>query len=77
MSASVNKDWNIEAKSLLKAELTRRNMTFKDLSERLESIHVYDNSTNLSNKINRGSFSAAFLLQCLNAIDCKEFKILP
>ncbi len=64
----MEKDWNAEAKGILKAEIARRHLTYKDLVEKLRAIGVSETEANLRNKISRGGFSAAFFLQCLNAI---------
>lgn len=58
------------AKGILKAELKRRNMTYADLVENLSAIGVTETEANLRNKISRGTFTAAFFLQCLLAIGC-------
>jgi hypothetical protein len=61
-------DWQARAKALLKAELKRRNIGYRELAERLEKIGVHETERNLANKISRGGFSTVFLLQCLEAI---------
>lgn len=63
-------DWHERAKGLLKAEMKRRNLTYDQLSERLAAIGIQDSGRNLRNKVSRGGFSAAFLLQCLRAVGC-------
>ncbi len=64
------KDWQALVKGLLKAELKRRDLSYADLSERLASIGVRDSERNISNKISRGSFTAVFFVQCMEAIGC-------
>jgi len=64
----VNQEFETLAKNLLKGELKRRGITYAQLAEKLAGIGVIENERNLNNKIARGGFSAAFLLQCLNAI---------
>lgn len=61
-------EYETRAKNLLKAELKRRGITYAGLAEKLAEIGVQENERNLNNKISRGGFSAAFLLQCLDAI---------
>ena len=63
------------AKNLLRAELKRRGLTYRDLADRLAQIGVRDNERNLANKISRGGFSAAFLIECLDAIGCRTVDI--
>jgi hypothetical protein len=57
-------------KGLLKAELKRRNLSYADLSEKLAEVGISDNERNISNKIARGTFTAVFFIQCLEAIGC-------
>lgn len=64
-----------DVKGILKAELKRRGMTYGDLVERLEAHGVHETEANLRNKISRGSFTAAFFLQCLIAIGCEHIQI--
>lgn len=64
----VNQEFETLAKNLLKGELKRRGITYAQLAEKLAAIGVHENERNLNNKIARGGFSAAFLLQCLRAI---------
>lgn len=69
------RNWNDEAKRLLKSELVRRGITPDELVEYLANIDVTETKASVNSKISRGTFSAAFFLQCLNAIGCKN--ILP
>jgi hypothetical protein len=63
------------AKNVLKGELKRRGVTYAQLAEKLSQIGVHETERNLNNKISRGGFSAAFLLQCYAAIGTKELRI--
>jgi hypothetical protein len=63
----MDKDWNAEAKGILKAEIVRRHLSYRDLVERLAEIGVKETEANLRNKISRGGFSAAFFIQALTA----------
>jgi hypothetical protein len=68
-------DWPERAKSLLKSELKRRNVTYAGLVEKLGEIGVKETEPNIRNKIARGGFTAAFFLQCLEAIGAKELRL--
>jgi hypothetical protein len=70
----VTVEYETRAKNLLKGELKRRGLTYADLAEKLKAIGVNETDRNLNNKISRGGFSAAFLLQCLSAIGAKEIR---
>ncbi len=68
--AAKRKDWQAQVKGLLKAELARRDLTYGDLAEKLAAIGIKDNERNISNKIGRGTFTAIFFIQCMEAIGC-------
>ena len=70
-----NVEYETRAKNLLKGELKRRGVTYAQLASKLQEIGVHDNERNLNNKISRGGFSAAFMLQCLDAIEAKELRL--
>jgi hypothetical protein len=73
--AAKAKDWQAVVKGLLKAELKRRNLSYADLAEKLASIGIKDNERNISSKIDRGTFTAVFLFQCLEAIGCRTIHL--
>ena len=62
-------EFETRAKNLLKAELKRKGVTYAQLAEKLAAMDIHETERNLNNKISRGGFSAAFLLQCLTAIE--------
>lgn len=68
-------DWRREARRVLRAELARKDMGLKELARALEAIGVDENAKALSNKINRGTFSFIFFLQCLRALDIDTIKL--
>jgi lambda repressor-like predicted transcriptional regulator len=68
-------DWPERAKALLKAELKRRGISYRELAERLTANGSPDSERNLTNKISRGGFTAAFLLQCMSVIDCHTLRL--
>lgn len=61
-----------KAQNLLKGELKRRGVTYAQLVAKLGAMGIQETERNLANKISRGGFTAAFLLQCLEAIGCKS-----
>jgi 3-mercaptopyruvate sulfurtransferase SseA len=69
------RDWQAKVKGALKAELKRRNLSYADLAEKLAAIGVDDNERNISNKISRGTFTAVFFVQCLEAIGCHTVRL--
>lgn len=68
-------DWADDVKRLLRAEMTRRGVTYDQLAEKLAAIGVDDTAVNLRNKVARGRFTAVFLVKCLTAIGCQMFRI--
>lgn len=70
-------EYETRAKNLLKAELKRRGVTYAQLAEKLTAMGISETERNLNNKISRGGFTAAFLLQCLDAIRANEIKVAP
>lgn len=55
-------------KNILKAELKRKGLSYRDLAEKLTASGIPETERNLANKIARGTFTAAFFIQCLTAI---------
>jgi hypothetical protein len=68
-------EWSDRVKGLLKAELKRRNVGYRELAEKLTAMGIPESERNLANKISRGGFTAAFLLQCLEAIGVQELRL--
>lgn len=71
----VNVEFETRAKNMLKGELKRRGITYAQLAEKLAAIGVQENERNLNNKISRGGFTAAFMLQCLEAIGATDLRL--
>lgn len=68
-------DWQARTKGLLKAELKRRNVGYRELAERLTAMGVAESERNLANKISRGAFTATFLIQCMVAIGAQSIRL--
>jgi hypothetical protein len=68
-------DWTEEVKRLLRAEMSRRGVTYEQLSEKLDAIGITDSSVNLRNKVARGRFTAVFLIQCLAAMGAQMLRL--
>ena len=63
-------EWETKAANLLKAELKRQGVTYAQLAE-----FIGEKEVNIRNKLSRGKFSAAFLLQSLAAIGLSELRL--
>lgn len=68
-------DYELMAANLLKAELKRKGVTYAQLVDKLAAIGVDEKEVNIRNKLSRGKFTAAFLLQCLSAIATQELRL--
>lgn len=67
--------WATRVKNLLRAELKRRGMGYRDLAEKLTEMGTPESERNLANKIARGSFTAAFFVQCLVAVGATTLRL--
>ncbi len=63
-------EWEARAANLLKAELKRKGVTYAQLAEMID-----DKEVNIRNKLSRGKFSAAFMLQSLQAIGVADLHL--
>lgn len=70
-----DKEWQDRVKGLLKAELKRRNVGYRELAEKLSGMGIPETERNIANKISRGGFTAAFFVQCLVAIGCSSLRL--
>jgi hypothetical protein len=67
--------WAAKARGLLKAELKRREVGYAQLVDKLAAIGITETQASIANKISRGAFTAAFLLQCMEAIGCHTLRL--
>lgn len=75
MLMAIERDWSEHVKGLLKAELKRRNVGYRELAEKLATLGIHETERNIANKISRGGFTAVFLVQCLVAVGCREVRL--
>ncbi len=68
----IEDDWNKKAKSLIKAELAKKDIGYDELSDMLKDIDIEENKMNIANKLNRGKFSFSFALQIFKALGLKK-----
>jgi Domain of unknown function (DUF6471) len=64
----VNAEYEEKAKALLRYAMVQKRIGIEDLAARLEEMGVEISAGGLANKISRGGFSSAFLLQCMEAM---------
>ena len=63
-------DWEAKAANILKAELKRQGVTYAQLAEM-----IGDKEPNVRNKLSRGKFSAAYMLQCLDSLGLQSLRL--
>jgi len=68
-------DWPTRVKGMLKAELKKKNVSYRDLAERLTAMGISETEANIANKISRGGFTAVFFVQCLIAIGVHSVRL--
>jgi len=73
--AAKRKDWQAQVKGILKGELKRKNLSYAALADKLAAIGVKDSERNISNKISRGTFTAVWFVQCMEAIGVKNIHL--
>ena len=61
-------DWEAKARGIVRGEMARQDVTYAQLVEKLAAIGVTEDERNLRNKVSRGKFTAAFLLQVMAAM---------
>jgi len=65
----INAAFEDKAKALLKYAMTQKGIGLDELTDRLNGMGIEISRGGLANKISRGGFGAAFLLQCLDAME--------
>jgi hypothetical protein len=65
----INAEYEEKAKALLRYAMAQKGMGIEELADRLNEMGVQISAGGLANKISRGGFSSAFLLQCMEAME--------
>jgi hypothetical protein len=71
----MDRDWVAYTKGLLRGEMVRRGVNYKGLVEKLAALGIQETEANLRNKISRGGFTGAFLIQCLVAMGASSLRL--
>lgn len=74
-----SKKWNIALGRFLRSELTKYGITHDQLAKLLKEQGILCSKSSIDSKLSRGTFSAAFYIQCLmvigeESIDIQEIK---
>ena len=73
-ASPVNVEYEDQAREMVRDAMRSKGVTVDQLTAHLSAIGVDMSSGGVANKISRGGFSSAFLLQCLAAMDL-EIKV--
>jgi hypothetical protein len=65
----INAEYEEKAKALLRYAMAQKGIGIDELARRLNAMGVEISSGGLANKISRGGFGSAFLLQCMEALE--------
>lgn len=65
----INAEFEEKAKALLRYAMAQKGVGVEELAAMLNNMGVEISAGGLANKISRGGFSAAFLYQCMEAMD--------
>ena len=68
-------NWEKEASRILRAEVVRRGITYRELARRLQELKVIETERSIASKLSRGSFSFVFGLQCCRALGIKTLEV--
>jgi hypothetical protein len=67
--------WDELAKNILKSEIKKHGLSYKDLSEKLSLLGIKETAATISHKINKGRFQFVFFLQCANAMGIATLRL--
>lgn len=65
----INAEYEEKAKALLRYAMAQKAVGTEELARRLNEMGVEISAGGLANKISRGGFGSAFLLQCMEALE--------
>lgn len=68
-------DYETRIANILKAEIKRAGHTYATLTEKLNEMGIEEKEANVRNKIGRGKFSAAFMLQVCEALEVQDIRL--
>ena len=71
----MERDWTAHTKALLRSEMVKRSVSYKGLVDALAPLGISETEANLRNKISRGGFTGAFLIQCLTALGVSTLRL--
>ena len=67
--------WHNQAANVLKGEMARVGVNYVELVKRLQAMGLDESYSSVSSKINRGTYSFVFFMQCMKAIKVKQISL--
>lgn len=71
----MEKAWTKQATNIIKAELSRKGVTYDQLQEKMAALGIDETANAINVKINRGTFSFVFFIQVMKAIGAKTLRL--
>ena len=71
-AVAINVEYEEKAKTIIRTMLVDTGNDYEALADKLNAMGIEISGRGLENKISRGGFSAAFLLQCREALGFPE-----
>ena len=65
----INVEYEEKVKAMVRYAMAQKGVDIEELAKRLTKMGVEISAGGLANKISRGGFGGAFLLQCMEALD--------
>ena len=69
--------WHREARLMIKAQLARHGVSYRELVTRLAALGVRETERSITNKLSRGTFRFTFVLQVMNALGEPALTLRP
>ena len=69
--------WREEARTLLRVEQRRQNLTYAEIAKRMQAIGIQESEVSVRNKISRGTFPATFMLQFMHVLGTRLIPFKP
>jgi len=68
-------DFKKEASKIIKIELTKQDLDYEQLAQKMKDIGIDETKANIANKLHRGTFSFAYALSIFKALGLKKLNL--
>ena len=69
------REWADKARQFIKAELKRRNISYRHLAEKLQAHGLEETESGIASKLSRGTFAVTFFLATLAVLDMEGVRL--